>query len=88
MATKYLQILSLKFGQVMFNSLVFTWKRNFEVKFGIFSILVTQINDLESYSDIYLFKISYDKKCEKGFTNVSSHNQENILQDLSDFASV
>ena len=30
-------------------------KRNFEVTFGIFSVLVTQINVLESYLDIYLF---------------------------------
>ena len=28
----------------MFNSLVFTWERNFEVMFGIFSVLVSQIN--------------------------------------------
>ena len=48
----------------MFNSLVFTWERNFEVTFGILSVLVSQINVLESYSDIYLFKMSYDKKCE------------------------
>ena len=34
----------------MFNSLVFTWERNFEVTtFGIFSVLVFQINILESY---------------------------------------
>ena len=44
MATKDLQTLNLKFDQVMFNSLVFTWERNFEVTFGIFSVLVTQIN--------------------------------------------
>ena len=30
----------IKFNQVMFNSLVFTWERNFEVTFGIFSVLV------------------------------------------------
>ena len=38
-------------------------ERNFEVTFGIFSVLVYQINVLESYLDIS-FKISYDKKCE------------------------
>ena len=54
--------MSLKFDQVMFNSLVLTWKRNFEVTFGIFSVLVFQINVLESYLDI-CFKISYDQKC-------------------------
>ena len=48
----------------MFNNLDFTWDRNFEVTFGIFSVLVTQINFLESYLDIYHFEISYDKKCE------------------------
>ena len=31
--------------------------------FDIFSVLVSQINVLESYVDI-CFKISYDKKCE------------------------
>ena len=31
------------------------WERNFEVTFGIFSVLVFQINVLESYLDIYLF---------------------------------
>ena len=39
----------------MFNSLVFTWKRDFEVTFGIFSVSVIQINVVESYLDIYLF---------------------------------
>ena len=55
MVTKDLQILNLKFDQVMFNGLVLTWERNFEVTFGIFSILVFQINVLESYLDICLF---------------------------------
>ena len=55
MATKDLQTLNLKFDKAMFNSLVSTWERNFEVTFGIFSDLVTQINVLESYLDIYLF---------------------------------
>ena len=49
----------------MFNSLVLTWERNFEVTFNISSVLVFQISVFESYSDIYLFKISYDQKCEK-----------------------
>ena len=55
MVTKDLQTLNLKFDQVMFNSLVLTWKRNSEVMFGIFSVLVFQITVLESYLDIYLF---------------------------------
>ena len=55
MVAKDLQTLNLKFDQVMFNSLVFMWERNFEVTFGIFSVLVSQINVLESYLDIYLF---------------------------------
>ena len=55
MITKDLQILNLKVDQVMFNSLVFTWQRNFEVTLGIFSVLVFQISVLESYLDIYLF---------------------------------
>ena len=55
MATKDLQTLNLKFDQVMFNSLVFTWEINFEVTFGIFSVLVTQTNVFESYLDIHLF---------------------------------
>ena len=54
MATKDLQTLKFKFDQVMFNSLVFTWEK-FEVTFGIFSVLVFQINALESYLDICLF---------------------------------
>ena len=55
MVTKDLQTLNLKFDQVMFNSLVVTWERNFEVAFSIFSVLVFQINVLGSYLDIYLF---------------------------------
>ena len=55
MEIKNLQTLNLKFDQVMFNSLVLTWERNFEVTFGIFSVLVFQISVLESYSDTYLF---------------------------------
>ena len=43
MVTKYLQTLNLKFDQVKFNSLVLMWERNFEVTFGIFSVLVFQI---------------------------------------------
>ena len=58
MVTKDLQTLNLKFDQVMFNSLIFTWERNFELTFDIFSVLVSQISVLESYSDICLFKIS------------------------------
>ena len=42
MAARDLQTLNLKFDQVIFN-------RNFEVTFGIFSVLVTQINILEDY---------------------------------------
>ena len=55
MVTKNLQALKFKFDQVMFNSLVLTWERNFEVTFGIFSVLVFQKSVLESYLDIYLF---------------------------------
>ena len=52
MATKGLQTLNLKFNQVMSNSLDFTWEK-IEVTFGVFSVLVSQINVLESYLDIY-----------------------------------
>ena len=45
----------VKFDQVIFKSLVFTCERNFEVRFGIFSVLVSQINVLKTYLDIYLF---------------------------------
>ena len=55
MVTKDLQTLNLRFDQVMFNSLAFTWERNFEATLGISSVLVSQINVLESYLDIYLF---------------------------------
>ena len=55
MVTKYLQTLNLKFGQVIFNSLILMWERNFEVTFGIFLVLVFQVSVLESYLDIYLF---------------------------------
>ena len=41
--------------KVMFNSLVLTREKNFEVTFDIFSVLVFQISVLESYLDIYLF---------------------------------
>ena len=37
------------------NSLVLTWERNFEVTFGVSSVLLFQISILESYLDIYLF---------------------------------
>ena len=60
MVTKDFQTLNLKFDQVMFNSLVLTWERKFLLTFGIFSVLVFQINVLESYLDI-CFKIRYDK---------------------------
>ena len=54
MVTKDLQTLNLKFDQVMFNSLVLRRERNFEVTFGIFSVLVFQLSVLESYLHIYL----------------------------------
>ena len=41
MIIKKLQTLNLEFGQVMFNSNVFSWKRNIEVTFGIFSVSVS-----------------------------------------------
>ena len=56
MVTKDLQTLNLKFDQGMLNSLVLTRERNFEVTFGIFSVLVFQISVLESYLHIYQFK--------------------------------
>ena len=40
MVTKDLQTLNLKFDQFMFNSLLLTWERNFEVMFDIFSVLI------------------------------------------------
>ena len=55
MVTKDLQTLNLKFDQVMFKSLVLTWERNFEMTFGIFSVLLFQISVLESCLDIYLY---------------------------------
>ena len=55
MVTKDLQTLNLKFDQIMFDSLVLTWERNFEVTYGIFSVLVSQINILKIHLDIYLF---------------------------------
>ena len=53
--TKDLQTFDLKFDQVMFNSLVLTWERNFEMTLGIFPVLVFQISVLESYLYICLF---------------------------------
>ena len=55
MATKDLQTLNFKFDRVMFNSLALAWEKDFEVTFGIFSVLVFQISVLESYLDICLF---------------------------------
>ena len=55
MVTKDLQSLNFKFDQLMFNSLVLTYERNFEVTFGIFSVFVFQINVLESYLNICVF---------------------------------
>ena len=72
MVTKHLQTLNLKFDQVMFYSLVFPWERNFEVTFGIFSVLVFQINVIESYLDIHLYKLISDV-CKK--TTFSFNNQ-------------
>ena len=46
MVTKDFQTLNLKFDQVMFNSLVLTWEKNFEGTFAIFSVLVFQISVL------------------------------------------
>ena len=57
MVTKDLQTLNLKFDQVMFNSLVLTWERNFEITFGIFSVIIFQINVLESYLHISVSKL-------------------------------
>ena len=48
MVRKDLQTLNLKFDQVMFNSLVLTWERHFEVMFCIFSVLVLQITGIWS----------------------------------------
>ena len=44
MVTKGLQTLNLKFDQVMFNSIVLTWERNFVVMFGIFSVLTVTVH--------------------------------------------
>ena len=96
MVTKDLQTLNLKFDQIMFNSLVLAWERNFEVTFSIFSVLVFQINVFESYLEFICFKISYDKKCEncdnlgllnQSFTNISFLPKK-YSTDLSHFTSV
>ena len=55
MVTKDLQTFNLKFDLVLFNTLVLTWERNFEVTFGIVAVLEFQINVLQSYLDICLF---------------------------------
>ena len=92
MVTKYLQTLNLKFDQVMFNSLVLTWERNFEVMLGIFSALVFQRSVLESYLDTF-YKISCNKTCEncdnlwplnQSFTNILSLPKK-YSTDLSHF---
>ena len=57
MLTKDLQTLNLKFHQVMFNSLIFTWERNFEVTAGIFSVLVSQINVPELFRYLSVLKL-------------------------------
>ena len=53
MVTKDFQRLNLKFDQIMFNK-PRSHVGNFEATFGVFSVLVFQINVLESYLDIYL----------------------------------
>ena len=50
MVTKHLQTLNLNFDKVMSDSPVFLLERNLEVMFRIFSVLVSQINVLESFS--------------------------------------
>ena len=57
MVTKDLQTLNLKFNQVMFNNLVLTWEKNFEVTFGIFSVSVFQINVLELFRYLSVLKL-------------------------------
>ena len=52
MVIKDAQTLNLKFDNVMFNSLVLMWERNFEVTFGIFSVLVFQVSVLECYFEL------------------------------------
>ena len=49
MVTKDLQTFNLKFDQVMYNSLVLTWKRNFEVMFGIFSVKMCDKMAISAY---------------------------------------
>ena len=47
MVTKDLQTLNLKFDQVMFNSLVLTWERNFEsIDSAIFESSCTRVCSL------------------------------------------
>ena len=64
MVTNDLQTLNLKFDQVMFNSLVFKSKRNFEVTFGIFSVLVSQIKLFRYLSILKLVTIKNVKNCD------------------------
>ena len=90
MATKDLQILNLKLDQVMFNSLVFTWERNFEVTFGVFLALVSQINVLESYRYLSVLTSVMIKDVtivNQSFTNISSLPKQHY-NDLPHFASV
>ena len=87
MVTKDLQTLNLKFDQVMFNSLVLMWERNFDVTFGIFSVLEFQISVLENYLDIYLFYIVLQKYAHIGLKqNLPRSTTLDIITRLRDNA--
>ena len=65
----------------MFNSLVLTRERNFEVTFGIFSVLVFQISVLESY--LFVLKLVMIKNVKfrplnQSFTNISSLQKDTL----------
>ena len=94
MATKDHQTVNLKFDQVMFNSLIFTWERNFEVSFGIFSVLVSEINVLEKlFRDPSVLKLVTIKHVKIVIILGLNRNFANSLpkknsNDLSHFTSV
>ena len=63
MVTKDRQTLNLKFDQVMFNILVLTWERNFEVTCGIFlSLSIPNKCSWKLFGYLSVLKISYDQK--------------------------
>ena len=84
MVRKDLQTLNLKFDQVVFNNLVFTWEGNFEETLGIFSVSNNEFPPITTHQNVISLGLpifgSFSKLLRNIVTETFAERSENCRQ--------